>query len=206
MSETLNLPVLPLADDVVLPGMVAPITLDGEAQAAIDAARSAADARLVLVPRGGGAYNADGVVATIEQLGRLPSGEPAAVLRGLRRARLGVGVAGAGAALGVQVTVVDESPVTDHTKELAASYKAVAVSILQQRGAWQFIDGVQKVSDPSTLADTAGYAPYLDVDQKLWLLATANVDERLEKLVEWSRTYVAEQEVSEKIRDDVREG
>src|SRR4051812_4466994 len=88
MSETKNLPVLPLADEVVLPGMVAPITLDSEAQAAVDAARSAADGKLVLVPRVNGAYNADGVVATIEQVGRLPSGEPAAVLRGLRRARI----------------------------------------------------------------------------------------------------------------------
>jgi ATP-dependent Lon protease len=206
MSETMNLPVLPLADDVVLPGMVAPITLDGEAQAAVDAARSAADGKLVLAPRVNGAYNADGVVATIEQVGRLPNGEPAAVLRGLRRARIGAGVAGAGAALWVQVTVVDETPVTDHTRELAASYKAVAVSILQQRGAWQFVDAVQKISDPSTLADTAGYAPYLDVDKKLWLLTTANVDARLEKLVEWSRAHLAELEVSEKIRDDVREG
>src|SRR3954468_8029332 len=206
MTETHDLPVLPLADDVVLPGMVAPITLDGEAQAAVDAARSAADGKLVLVPRVSGAYNADGVVATIEQVGRLPSGEPAAVLRGLGRARIGAGVAGAGAALWVQVTVVEETPVTDHTRELAASYKAVAVSILQQRGAWQFVDAVQKVSDPSTLADTAGYAPYLDVDKKLWLLATANVDERLEKLVEWSRAHLAELEVSEQIRDDVREG
>src|SRR3954462_2304910 len=206
MSETLNLPVLPLADDVVLPGMVAPITLDGEAQAAVDAARSAADGKVVLVPRGGGAYNAGGVVASLEQVGRLPSGEPAAVLRGLRRARIGAGVAGAGAALWVQVTVGDETPVTDHTRELATAYKAAAVSILQQRGAWQFVDAVQKVSDPSTLADTAGYAPYLDVEKKLWLLATANGDERLEKLVDWSRAHLAELEVAEKIRDDVREG
>ena len=55
MAEMLDLPVLPLADEVVLPGMVAPITLDGEAQAAIDAARSAADSQLVLVPRLDGA-------------------------------------------------------------------------------------------------------------------------------------------------------
>jgi ATP-dependent Lon protease len=186
--------------------MVAPITLDGEAQAAVDAARSAADGQLVLVPRVNGAYSADGGVATSEQVGRLPNGEPAALLRSLRRARIGAGVAGAGAALWVQVTVVEETPVTDHTRELAASYKAVAVSILQQRGAWQFVDGVQQISDPSTLADTAGYAPYLDVEKKLWLLATPNVDERLEKLVEWSRAHLAELEVSEKIRDDVREG
>jgi ATP-dependent Lon protease len=206
MTETVTLPVLPLLDDVVLPGMVAPITLDGEAQAAIDAARSAADGKLVLVPRVNGTYNADGVVATIEQVGRLANGEPAAVLRGLDRARIGAGVSGAGAALWVQVSVIEPTAVTEHTRELSATYKAVAISILQQRGAWQFVDGIQRISDPSTLADTAGYAPYLDVERKLWLLATVDVDARLEKLIEWSRAHLAELEVSEKIRDDVREG
>ena len=206
MAELLDLPVLPLADEVALPGMVAPITLDSEAQAAIDAARSAADSQLVVVPRIDGSYGADGVIATIEQVGRLPSGEPAAVLRAVRRARIGAGVAGAGAALWVQVNVVDETPVTDKTRELAAAYKAVAVSILQQRGAWQFVDGIQRLSDPSALADTAGYAPYLSLDQKLWLLSTTDIDARIEKLVEWGRAHLAELEVSEKIRDDVREG
>ena len=55
MPQTFDLPVLPLADEVVLPGMVAPITLDPEAQAAVDAAQSAADSRLILVPRVEGA-------------------------------------------------------------------------------------------------------------------------------------------------------
>ncbi|HEX3828686.1 MAG TPA: endopeptidase La [Sporichthyaceae bacterium] len=206
MSESMELPVLPLADEVVLPGMVAPIKLDAAAQAAVDAARSAADDRLLLVPRVNGAYHGYGVVAAIEQVGRLPNGEPAAVLRGLRRARIGTGVTGAGAALWVQLDVLEETPATDGTRELAADYKAVAVSILQQRGAWQFVDGVQRIADPSMLADTAGYAPYLDLDQKLWLLTTVDVDERLAKLAEWGRAHLAELEVSERIRDDVREG
>ncbi|HEX3706318.1 MAG TPA: endopeptidase La [Mycobacteriales bacterium] len=206
MAETLNLPVLPLADEVVLPGMVAPVTLDGEAQAAVDAARSAADGQVVLVPRIDGSYGAHGVVATVEQVGRLPNGEPAAVLRGTQRAQIGTGVAGAGAALWVQVTVVDETAASDRTRELAASYKSLAVSILQQRGAWQFVDSVQRISDPALLADTAGYAPYLSLEDKLWLLATADVDARLEKLIELGRNHLAELEVSERIRDDVREG
>ena len=102
MSETFELPVLPLADEVVLPGMVAPILLDAEAQATVDAAVSAADSRLLLVPRLKGAYGADGLLAVIEQVGRLPGGEPAAVVRGLQRARIGAGVTGAGAALWVR--------------------------------------------------------------------------------------------------------
>ena len=41
MSETLTLPVLPLDDEVVLPGMVVPIELsDQEVRGAIDAART----------------------------------------------------------------------------------------------------------------------------------------------------------------------
>ena len=206
MSEILDLPVLPLADEVVLPGMVAPLALDPETQAAIDAAQAAADSRVLLVPRLEGTYGAYGLLAVIEQVGRLPNGAPAAVVRGLQRARIGAGVSGAGAALWVQATLVDESPVTDHTRELASSYKAVVVSILQQRGAWQVVDNVQRINDPSQLSDTAGYAPYLDVEQKLWLLGVPDVDVRLEKLIEWGRNHLAELEVSDRIRDDVREG
>jgi ATP-dependent Lon protease len=206
MAETLNLPVLPLADDVVLPGMVAPVALDAEAQAAVDAARSAADGKVVLVPRVDGAYGAYGVIATVDQVGRLPSGEAAAALRGVQRALIGTGVAGAGAALWVQVTALDETSATDRTRELASTYKSLAVSILQQRGAWQFVDSVQRISDPALLADTAGYAPYLSLEDKLWLLSTVDVDARLDKLIELGRAYLAELDVSERIRDDVREG
>ncbi len=206
MPETFELPVLPLADEVVLPGMVAPILLDPEAKAAVDAAQSAADSRLLLVPRLDGAYGPYGLLAVIEQVGRLPDGEPAVVVRGLQRTRIGAGVSGAGAALWVQATPIEDTEPTDHTRELAAAYKAVVVSILQQRGAWQVVDNVQRMTDPSLLSDMAGYAPYLDVEQKLWLLGNPDVDERLEKLVEWGRNHLAELEVSDRIRDDVREG
>jgi ATP-dependent Lon protease len=206
MAETLNLPVLPLTDEVVLPGMVAPVALDAEAQAAVDAAKSAADGKVVLVPRIDGAYGPYGVVATVEQVGRLANGEPAAVLRARQRAQIGTGVSGPGAALWVQVTLVDETAPTEHTRELASSYKALAVSVLQERGAWQFVDGVQRISEPALLADTAGYAPYISIEDKLWLLATGDVDARLEKLLELGRNHLAELAVSERIRDDVRDG
>ena len=42
MSETLSLPVLPLDDTVVLPTMVVPVEMSGDARAAIEAARLAA--------------------------------------------------------------------------------------------------------------------------------------------------------------------
>ncbi len=142
----------------------------------------------------------------IEQVGRLPQGGQAVVVRGVQRARIGAGVSGAGAALWVQATLVEDSAATPRTAELAADYRALVISILQLRGAYQVIDTVQRVNDAATLSDLAGYASYLDTEQKLWLLETADVDVRLEKLSEWARAQLAELEVSGRIRDEVREG
>ena len=49
--STTRLPVLFLTDLVVLPGMVVPIELDDSARAAVDAARSHSDGRLLVAPR-----------------------------------------------------------------------------------------------------------------------------------------------------------
>jgi ATP-dependent Lon protease len=212
MTETLTLPVLPLDDSVVLPGMVLPFRLDdAEVRQAIDAARAAGTddsepARVLLVPRLSGTYAGVGTMATIEQLGQLPGGTPAAVVRGVQRVKIGTGATGPGAALWVQATLQDEPAPSGRAHELAKEYKSLAISILQQRGGWQFIDTVQSVSDPSTLADMAGYAPYLSNDQKVWLLETVDVADRLERLVQWSREHLAELDVAETIRKDVQEG
>jgi len=153
MTETLKLPVLPLADSVVLPGMVVPVRLDQpDIQAAVDAASGGIDARsadeargrkVIIVPRLDGRYAAVGTIAVLEQVGRLPSGEKAAVVRGEGRARIGSGVTGPGAALWVEVTPIDETVgAPGRAAELAKEYKALVVGILQQRGAWQVIDSV----------------------------------------------------------------
>jgi ATP-dependent Lon protease len=206
VSETLNLPVLPLDDVVVLPGMVVPVRLaEAEARAAIDAAQAAGQSKILLVPRLDGKYAKAGTVGEIEQIGRLPGGQQAAVVRGTSRARIGTGTAGPGAALWVEATVLDE-PVSGQARELAGQYKELVTTILQRRGAWQVIDQVKQVTDPAALADLAGYAPYLDEDQKLWLLETADVAERLEKLVGWSQEHLAELDVAETINKDVKEG
>ncbi len=207
MSPTKNLPLLPLADTVVLPGMVVPIQLaDAETRAALDAARSAADSTLLVVPRVEGQYAAIGTVAHVEQVGRLPGGGQAAVIRGMVRARIGAGVSGPGAALWVSATEVTDPPADERTRELATEYRNLLTSILQQRNAWQVIDMVKQVTDPGMLADAAGWAPYLDTEQKARLLTETDVAARLELLVDWSREHLAEQDVAERIRTDVREG
>src|SRR4051812_16814027 len=206
MSDVLTLPILSLPDLVVLPGMVVPVELDSDTRAVIDAARAGSEGQLLLAPRLADRYPVYGVVAEIEQIGRLPGGEAAAVLRAGRRARLGSGVPGPGAALWVEAEPVEDAPVTDAVRELAGEYKQVVIAILQRRNAWQVIDSVQRITDPSELADLAGYAPYLSDEQKRELLETPDVTARLALVSEWAREHLAELEVSEKIRDDVREG
>jgi ATP-dependent Lon protease len=215
MAQELALPVLPLDDTVLLPGMVVPIRLAGDdsagdARAAVEAARAGADSserpRVVLVPRLDGKYARVGTLGLVEQVGRLPGGELAAVVRGTARVRIGAGTTGPGAALWVRVEVTDEPPVTERTRELAKEYKGLVTTILQQRGLWQVVDTVAGVDDPSAIADMGGYASYLTNEQKVWLLETPDVTARLEKLLEWGREHLAELDVAESIRKDVKEG
>ncbi|OUC95046.1 endopeptidase La [Streptosporangium minutum] len=209
MSESLILPVLPLDDEVVLPGMVVPLDLsENEIRAAIDAAQALADNKpeVLLVPRIDGRYGSVGVRAVVEQVGRLPGGEPAAVVRGVDRVRVGSGTTGPGAALWVQATVMEAVQAGERAEELGKQYKALSTTILQKRGAWQVVDAVNQMDDPSVLADSSGYAPWLSTQRKAEILETADPADRLSMLVEWAREHLAELDVAETIRKDVQEG
>jgi ATP-dependent Lon protease len=211
MSETLTLPVLPLDDDVLLPTMVVPLeTSDSEVRACIEAARAAADGdarpRLLLVPRLAGRYAPVGTLGVVEQEGRLPNGKPGAVIRGTARVKIGAGTVGPGAALWVLGTVAETKSPGPRAFELAKEYRGLAAAILQKRGAWQVVDALSQITDPSALADSAGYASYLSVEQRAELLETADAEQRLERLVAWARDHIAELDVAETIGNDVREG
>jgi ATP-dependent Lon protease len=215
-SNPLTLPVLPLDDEVVLPGMVVPLDLtDSEVRAAVEAAQAAHPAgspgkpRVLLVPRIDGKYAAVGTLGTVEQVGRLSDGDPGAVIRGRTRVRIGAGTTGPGAALWVEGTVIEEpapaeSPGT--VAELMKEYKALATSWLRKRGAWQVVDRVQQIDDVSQLADNSGYSPFLTTDQRVELLETTDPVARLKLATQWLRDHLAEQDVAETIRKDVQEG
>ncbi|PRX43893.1 ATP-dependent Lon protease [Prauserella shujinwangii] len=218
MSQTQLLPVLPLDDDVVLPGMVAPFDLTSdETRAAVESAQARQPgavplpgirselpraAEVLIVPRLDGVLADVGTVATVERVGRTPDGASAALLRGTHRARPGEPGAGPGAAAWVHAETLPE-PSDARTAELAGEFKSMVLAVLRQRGGWQLLDAVQRIEDPSAIADLAGNAPYLSVQQKLDLLRTADVSERLAKALEATRAYLAELEVTEGIRKDV---
>ncbi|NTY60560.1 endopeptidase La [Mycolicibacterium sphagni] len=206
MAEAKSVPVLFVSDPIVLPGMVVPITLDDAARAAVDAAQATDSGQLLIAPRLDDRYPTYGVIASIVQVGRIPGGGAAAVVRGEGRAHIGSGTTGPGAALWVEVTDVAQPEPTEDTKALAAEYKKLLLAMLQRREAWQIVDVVNKIADPAALADTAGYASYLSDIQKRQLLETEDVAERLRVLIGWTGDLLAEVEVNDKIAEDVRDG
>ncbi|MYZ34957.1 MULTISPECIES: endopeptidase La [unclassified Streptomyces] len=218
MSTPLTLPVLPLDDEVVLPGMVVPLDLsDTEVRAAVEAAQAAArigdggtgKPKVLLVPRIDGTYAGIGVLGTVEQVGRLSDGDPGALIRGRGRVRIGAGTTGPGAALWIEGVSVDETapePLPGSVAELVKEYKALATDWLKKRGAWQVVDRVQQIEDVSTLADNSGYSPFLSTAQKVELLETTDPVARLKLATEQLRHHLAEQEVAESIAKDVQEG
>jgi len=207
MAEAKSVPVLFLSDSIVLPGMVVPIELDDAARVAVDAARATESGELLIAPRLEDRYASYGVLASIVQVGRIAGGGgTAAVVRGKARAHIGAGANGPGAALWVEVTEVIEDEAPEATIALAAEYKKLLLAMLQRREAWQIIDFVNQLTDPSALADTAGYASYLTQVQKRQLLETPDVTERLRALIDWTSDQLAEVEVTDKIAEDVREG
>ncbi|MFJ3789117.1 endopeptidase La [Kitasatospora sp. NPDC090091] len=214
-STPLTLPVLPLDDEVVLPGMVVPLDLkDTEVRAAVEAARAAATGtgkpQVLLVPRVDGSYAAAGTLATVEQVGRLADGDPAALVRAVRRVRIGVGTTGPGAALWVETTPFRESsvgtPVAGRAAELVKEYKALSTQWLRKRGAWQIVDRVAQIEGVGELADNIGYAPFVTAEQKLKVLLEADQVARLEYALTLLRDHLAEEEVNDTIRKDVEEG
>ncbi|WP_329489575.1 endopeptidase La [Kitasatospora sp. NBC_01246] len=214
-STPLTLPVLPLDDEVVLPGMVVPLDLkDTEVRAAVEAARAAAAGagkpQVLLVPRVDGSYAAVGTLATVEQVGRLADGEPAALVRAVRRVRIGVGTTGPGAALWVETTPFRESsegtPVAGRAAELVREYKVLSTQWLRKRGAWQIVDRVAQIEGVGELADNIGYASFVTAEQKLKVLLEADQVARLEYALTLLRDHLAEEEVNDTIRKDVEEG
>lgn len=214
-TAPLTLPVLPLDDEVVLPGMVVPLDLsDNDVRAAVEAAQAAARGgtgkpRVLLVPRVDGTYAATGVLGTVEQVGRLSDGDPGALVRGRGRVRIGAGTTGPGGALWVEGAVVEEplpDPLPGSVTELVKEYKALATTWLKKRGAWQVVDRVQQIDGVGALADNSGYSPFLTVEQRVALLETADPVARLKLATAQLREHLAEQDVAETIAKDVQEG
>ncbi len=192
-----QLPLLPLDDTVLFPGMTATIAID------VDDAE-----RVLVVPRDDDGYAEVGTIAEVLEDGRLPTGGRVATLRGLQRGIPGVASTGSDGKLLVEVEPhVDGDADNDRVRELERTYRAVVEEILDLRGADQRIHAfVRSISTPGGLADTSGYSPDLSYEQKRELLEALDVEERLARALEMQRERLAELQVRRRIREDVTEG
>jgi ATP-dependent Lon protease len=148
-----------------------------------------------------------GTIAAVENAGQLVSGVEALVVRGLARGVIGTGVSGTGDAIWVQVEVEDDPEfVSDRALELAREYRATVENILELRNARQVSEFLKGINDPGQMADTAGYSPDLSFEQKVEVLETIDVEERLAKVLAWAKETLGELTLRDKIRTDVSEG
>src|SRR5204863_4854663 len=101
----------------------------------------------------------------------------------------------------------DQAPAPTLTRELEREYRAVVDEILELRGDDGRIRAfVRSITDAGGLADTAGYSPDLNFTQKLRLLETFDIVERLTLALQLQRERLAELQVRKRIRDDDDDG
>jgi ATP-dependent Lon protease len=188
---------LPLEDTGVFPGMNVTLTVDvGD------------EDRVVLVPRHESEYAAVGTVAEVVDRVRIPGGGRAVSLEGLHRGVIGAAHSDALGRLRAEVEErPDETPPPVQTRELEREYRAVVEEILDLRGADDRIrEFLRAISEAGALADTCAYAPDISFSQRVELLETVDVVERLKLALELQRERLAELQVRRRIRDDVEEG
>src|SRR4051794_10386033 len=192
-----RLRLIPLDDTVAFPGM--PVTV---------AADVGADERVLVVPRRDQTYAKVGVVAEVSERVRLAGRGVAVQLSGIHRAVLGSASADQDGVLRVDFEArPDDVPPAAQTRELEREYRAVVDEILELRGDDGRIRGfVRSITDTGALADTAGYSPDLNFSQKVQLLETFDVVERLTLALQFQRERLAELQVRKRIHDDVEDG
>ncbi|MDQ6878082.1 MAG: endopeptidase La [Candidatus Dormibacteraeota bacterium] len=200
------LPVLPMDDVVVLPHMSVTLAVDGDSQkAAIEAARQS-NRLILLVPRIDGQFGKIGTVARLGESAELPTGAEAFMIRGEYRAHLGSGQADIGGALWVKADPAPDAEPSAKAIELGREYRAMLENLVESRGVPQVVQFLRAAKTPSHLSDLAGYSPDLTMEQKLEVLETLDLEERLTKLIGWTRQILADASLKEKIRSDVSEG
>src|SRR5687768_15934266 len=192
-----SLLLVPLDDTVVFPTMDVTLPVDvGD------------ETRVLLVPRHEGEFAKVGTIAEVTDLVRLPGGGRAVSLAGVAGGVAGAAHTDSRGRLRVEVAEhPDEIPVDGRTRVAEREYRAVVEEILELRGADERVaQFLRAIVEPGPLADTIGYAPDVSFEQKVQVLETLDVTERLELAVKIQRERLVELQVRRRIREDVQSG
>ncbi|MFP5332520.1 MAG: endopeptidase La [Acidimicrobiia bacterium] len=201
-TTQLSLPVLPLRNGVVFPHMTVTLRIEtAEGRTAIAAAERV-DGRLLLVPRIDGRYASVGTLAEIQDA----DDDGNVVVSGMARARVGAGSTDETGALWVEAEAYPEVDMVDEElDQLVAEYRAVVTEVLDHRGIGAVAERILGMENPSQLADLAVYSPDLTLAQKVQLLETLDIRQRLGLLLDWMREVLGTLELRRKVRDQAAE-
>jgi len=210
-----TLPLIVLDGAVILPYMVVQLPLYEGIAPAVEASMSDGQ-RVLLGMRRADADENDplslqlhrvGVVAKIEQSGKLPGGERAIVVRGLVRAELGEHVQTQPYPRFEYTEHPDDWVPTPALDELLVETRAAIDAVLEARDAGPEIrNWVRNIAHPGQLADNTGYSPDYSAEQRQELLETFDLIARLTKVRDWYRQQLTLLDVQAKIRQDVQDG
>jgi ATP-dependent Lon protease len=200
------LPVVPLADAVLLPGTVATLTLDtDDTRAAVANARSA-DGRVIVVPYLEGRPARVGAVAEIEQVGQLPTGAEAAILRVVQRAALAAEVVGERSGRWQEVEPLSDGRPSPRVDALVRELRVVLEEIAALRRSRRLPEILRTAGDAGALTDAVTAWSEVSDDHRLTVLEATEVGARVELVLAWAKDHLAELKVNEQIRTDVTEG
>ncbi len=197
VSAMTRLRLVSLDDTVVFPGM--PVTLSFDA---------GADTRVFLIPRQGAKYAKAGVVAEVTERVQLPGRGFAVSVMGLHRGVPGAAQTDRDGRLRVDVEEhPDVIPPPALTHDLERQYRAVVEEILELRGDDGRLSAfVRSITNTGALADTAGYSPDLTIAQKIELLETFDVVDRLKLAMKLQQERLTELHLRRRIRDELESG
>src|SRR3954454_9779219 len=188
---------VPLVDSVVFPTTDVTLPVDvGD------------EDRVLLIPRHDNAFAKVGTIAAVPAPARLPGGARAVQLSGTARGVAGAAHTDHAGRLRIEATEQpDDVPVDGRTRHLEREYRAVVEEILELRGVDERVGSwLRAIGEPGALADTIGYAPDISFEEKVEVLETLDVTERLAVAARLQRERLTELQLRRKIREDVRSG
>jgi ATP-dependent Lon protease len=213
-STHIIIPVLPLRDIVVFPGMVVPLFVGRDKSVKALDHVVAQEGEILLVTQKDGAQDnpelADvykvGTVATVLQLLRLPDGTVKVLVEGKSRARI---VETLSEVDFYQVTAEMLADRTVPSEEAKAMFRSTISHFeeyvkLNKKIQPETLSAITKITDPSVLADTVAAHIQIDIPAKQRLLEMLHVGERLEQVYALMESEISVLNTEKRIRTRVK--
>jgi ATP-dependent Lon protease len=213
-SPIQNLPVLPLRDIVVFPGMVVPLFVGREKSVRALESVVKANNKILLVSQKNGSQDIPtmedlyrvGTIATVLQLLRLPDGTVKVLVEGVQRAKVNKFLDNE-AFYEVETEELPE-PVGDPV-ETEAMFRSVISKFeeyvkLNKKIQPETLGAIGKITSPSVLADTVAAHMSIDIPAKQDILEITKVAERLEHVYALMESEIGVLNTEKRIRGRVK--